>query len=242
MSIKSDKWIQRQCTPPDGLWGMGYSKLPINKIGDNWYIRENGIPLVMRDGSRVEDNEEFTPISDEQKAQFKPMIEPFEPNQIKYQTDQFPSSTGEDDTPRRIVSYGTSSYGYDVRLATKFKIFTNINSAIIDPLNMSDDCYVDFEGEMCIIPPNSYVLGHTVEYFRMPRNVTAICVGKSTYARAGCAVNITPIEAGFEGQVVLEIANLTPLPMKIHAGMGIAQFLFYQGDEQCEVSYADRAG
>lgn len=141
----------------------------------------------------------------------------------------------------RVISYGLTSYGYDVRLGRKFKIFTNINSTVIDPMKMSDDCYVDFEGDVCIIPPHSYVLGHTIEYFRMPKDVVAVCLGKSTYARAGAAINVTPIEPGFEGQVVIEIANQTPLPMKVYANMGIAQFMFHRG-EPCMVSYADRGG
>ncbi|BDD79704.1 hypothetical protein [Burkholderia phage FLC9] len=142
---------------------------------------------------------------------------------------------------KKVISYGTSSMGYDVRLGRKFKIFTNVFSEIIDPLNMPEKAYVDHEGDYVVIPPNSYVLGHTIEYFRMPEDVVAICVGKSTYARAGCAINVTPIEPGFEGQVVIEIANQTPLPMKVYADMGIAQFMFLKGDP-CEVSYALRQG
>lgn len=142
----------------------------------------------------------------------------------------------------KILSFGTSSFGYDVRLADDFKIFTNVNSAIIDPLNMSDGCYVDHKGPFCIIPPNSYILGHTIEVFDLPRDVVALCVGKSTYARAGAIVNVTPIEPGFSGQVVIEISNSTPLPLKVYANQGIAQFLFFESDEECEVSYGDRGG
>lgn len=142
----------------------------------------------------------------------------------------------------KILSFGTSSFGYDVRLGDKFKIFTNVNSAVIDPLNMSDACYVDHKGPFCIIPPNSYILGHTIEVFDLPRNVVALCVGKSTYARAGAIVNVTPIEPGFMGQVVIEISNSTPLPLKVYANQGIAQFLFFESDEDCEVSYGDREG
>ena len=159
-------------------------------------------------------------------AKTKNMITPFEETQKR----------------NGIISYGLSSYGYDARLAPKYKIFTNVNSAIIDPLNMSDACYVDVSGDTCTIPPNSYVLGHTIETFIIPRDVLALCVGKSTYARAGCSINCTPIEPEFVGQVVLEIANLTPLPMKIYAHMGISQFIFFQGSHACETSYADRAG
>jgi dCTP deaminase len=153
----------------------------------------------------------------------------------------FPLEEDGDTIKEKIISYGTSSMGYDVRLGRKFKIFTNVNGAVIDPLAMSEHSYVDREGDFVLIPPNSYVLGHTIEYFRMPEDVVAICVGKSTYARAGCAINVTPIEPGFEGQVVIEIANQTPLPMKVYADMGIAQFMFFKGDS-CEISYAKRAG
>lgn len=142
----------------------------------------------------------------------------------------------------KILSFGTSSFGYDVRLADEFKIFTNVNSAVIDPLNMVDACYVDHKGPYCIIPPNSYILGHTIEAFDIPRDVMVICLGKSTYARAGAIVNVTPIEAGFKGQVVIEISNSTPLPLKVYANQGIAQFLFFESDEDCEVSYGDREG
>lgn len=142
----------------------------------------------------------------------------------------------------KILSFGTSSFGYDVRLADDFKIFTNVNSAIIDPLNMSNACYSDHKGPFCIIPPNSYILGHTVETFDLPRDVVALCVGKSTYARAGAIVNVTPIEPGFCGQVVIEISNATPLPLKVYANQGIAQFMFFESDEECETSYGERGG
>lgn len=142
----------------------------------------------------------------------------------------------------KIFSYGLSSYGYDVRLAEDFKIFTNINSAIIDPKALSAQTYVDHTGPYCIIPPNSYILGHTVESFNIPDDIMAICLGKSSYARAGVLINTTPIEAGFVGQVVIEIANVTNLPIKVYANEGIAQFLFLRGNERCDVSYGDRAG
>ncbi|AAL83115.1 dCTP deaminase [Pseudomonas phage vB_Pae10145-KEN51] len=143
---------------------------------------------------------------------------------------------------KKIISYGLSSYGYDVRLARNFKIFSNVTSAVIDPLDPSDGFLVDWTGDYCIIPPNSYILGHTVESFNIPDDVLAICTGKSTYARLGAIVNVTPIEPGFKGQVVIEIANCTTLPLKIYADMGIAQFMFFRGDAPCEVSYAKRNG
>lgn len=159
------------------------------------------------------------------------MITPFEPGQIR------------ETEGKKIVSYGTSSFGYDVRLARDFKIFTNVRGGVIDPLNMSDEYYHDVkDADSCVIPPNSYLLGHTVETFDIPRDVMVLAVGKSTYARCGAIVNVTPIEAGFIGQVVVEISNSTPLPLKVYAGHGIAQFMFFQSDEACEVSYADRAG
>src|SRR5690606_17502932 len=131
---------------------------------------------------------------------------------------------------------------YDVRLDRKFKIFTNVNSAVIDPLNMDEKCYVDHEGDYVLIPPNSYVLGVTVEYFNIPRDIVVVALGKSTLARAGCSINVTPAEPEFRGQIVIEAANLTPLPMKLYAGMGVAQFLFHRLSSPCEVSYADRGG
>ena len=160
----------------------------------------------------------------------KPMISPYIDGQIRVEGD------------RKIISYGTSSVGYDVRLGRDFKIFTNVHSAIIDPLNMPNNVYVDHSGDHVVIPPNGYVLGHTIEYFKMPDDVFALCVGKSTYARSGCTVTITPIEPGFEGEVVIEIANLTNLPMKVYAEMGIAQFLFFKSNVIPEITYADRKG
>jgi len=158
------------------------------------------------------------------------MIEPFEPGQVR-------SVDG-----RKIVSYGTSSYGYDIRCAREFKIFTNINSTIVDPKAFDTNSFVDFTGEVCIIPPNSFALARTVEYMRIPRNVLTICLGKSTYARCGIIVNVTPLEPEWEGHVTLEFSNTTPLPAKIYAGEGCAQVLFLESDEVCEVSYRDKGG
>jgi dCTP deaminase len=141
-----------------------------------------------------------------------------------------------------VISYGVSSYGYDIRVADEFKIFTNVYSAIVDPKAFDTRSMVDFKGDVCIIPPNSFALARTVEYFRIPREILTICVGKSTYARCGIIVNVTPFEPEWEGFVTLEISNTTPLPAKIYANEGIAQVLFFQGDEVCETSYADRKG
>lgn len=158
------------------------------------------------------------------------MISPFEPNQIRT------------NHHGKIVSYGTSSYGYDVRCAREFKIFTNINSAIVDPKNFDDNSFVDLESDVCIIPPNSFALARTVEYFKIPRTVLTICLGKSTYARCGIIVNVTPLEPEWEGHVTLEFSNTTNLPAKIYANEGIAQMLFLESDEICETSYKDRGG
>lgn len=162
-------------------------------------------------------------------AQEKGMIEPFESGQV--------GSTGQG----KVISYGTSSYGYDVRCADEFKIFTNINSATVDPKNFSESSFVDIKSDICIIPPNSFALARTVEFFRIPRDVLTVCLGKSTYARCGIIVNVTPLEPEWEGHVTLEFSNTTPLPAKIYAYEGVAQMLFF-GGEVCETSYKDRNG
>lgn len=141
-----------------------------------------------------------------------------------------------------VISYGVSSYGYDVRVANEFKIFTNVFSATVDPKNFASNSMVDFVGDVCIVPPNSFALARTVEYFRIPRNVLTVCLGKSTYARCGIIVNVTPFEPEWEGFVTLEISNTTPLPAKIYANEGLAQVLFFEADEECEISYADKKG
>ena len=158
------------------------------------------------------------------------IIEPFEPGQVRH------TENG------RVISYGTSSYGYDIRCADEFKIFTNINSAIVDPKNFDSNSFVDIKADVCIIPPNSFALARTVEYFRIPRNVLTICLGKSTYARCGIIVNVTPLEPEWEGHVTLEFSNTTPLPAKIYANEGVAQVIFIKSDEVCETSYRDRDG
>lgn len=163
-------------------------------------------------------------------AQSDAMIEPFEAEQVRYINEQ------------RVISYGTSSYGYDVRCADEFKVFTNIHSAIVDPKAFDAKSFVDVKGDVCIIPPNSFALARTVEYFRIPRNVLTICLGKSTYARCGIIVNVTPLEPEWEGHVTLEFSNTTNLPAKIYAHEGVAQMLFLESDEVCETSYKDRGG
>ena len=154
------------------------------------------------------------------------MIEPFVDHQVRHD----------------VISYGLSSYGYDVRVTDEFKIFTNVHSAVVDPKHFNPDSFIDFKGPVCIIPPNSFVLARTIEYFRIPRNVITICLGKSTYARCGLIVNVTPFEPEWEGFVTMEISNTTPLPARVYANEGIAQVVFLEADDECEISYADRKG
>ncbi len=159
-------------------------------------------------------------------AQENGMIEPYADNQVRAGT----------------ISYGVSSYGYDIRVADEFMIFTNVFSAVVDPKNFDPHSMVDYKGEVCVIPPNSFALARTIEYFRIPRGVLTVCLGKSTYARCGIIVNVTPFEPEWEGFVTLEISNTTPLPARIYANEGIAQVLFFEADEECEISYADKKG
>jgi dCTP deaminase len=154
------------------------------------------------------------------------MIEPFEDHQVR----------------DGVISYGVSSYGYDMRVADEFKIFTNVNSSIVDPKHFDPKSFVEFKGAVCIVPPNSFALARSVEYFRIPRNCLTICVGKSTYARCGIIVNVTPFEPEWEGFVTLEISNTTPLPARIYANEGLCQVIFFESDEQCETSYKDKKG
>ena len=154
------------------------------------------------------------------------MIEPFVDKQVR----------------QGVISYGVSSYGYDVRVADEFMIFTNVHSAIVDPKHFDTKSMVEFKGDVCVIPPNSFALARTVEYFRIPRKVLTVCLGKSTYARCGLIVNVTPFEPEWEGYVTLEISNTTPLPAKIYANEGLAQVLFFEADDECDVSYADKKG
>jgi dCTP deaminase len=163
-------------------------------------------------------------------ARTQGLIEPFEPSQVR------------EVDGRGVISYGTSSYGYDIRCAPEFKVFTNVYSAVVDPKAFDPRSFVDINADVCIIPPNSFALARTVEYFRIPRNVLTICLGKSTYARCGIIVNVTPLEPEWEGHVTLEFSNTTPLPAKIYANEGVAQVLFLESDQPCEISYRDRSG
>jgi len=166
-------------------------------------------------------------------AQQMGMIEPFEEGQVRYTQDK----------GTRLVSYGLSSYGYDLRVAQEFKVFTNVHTSLVDPKSFNEDSFVDIKtDDFCIVPPNSFALARSVEYFRIPRDVLTVCLGKSTYARCGIIVNVTPFEPEWEGHVTLEISNTTPLPAKIYANEGLAQVIFFKAQQQCEVSYAERSG
>lgn len=265
--IKSDRWIRSKCQQPDGYVIAGEVN---HEDKSNWVPVQRHKGEKLTDAAERVIFEvlkkkpiECTFMSGENLKEFIPMITPYEPGNIRevekklnYPPHTFTSMSieptklpsgveergGEYFHKQKILSYGTSSFGYDVTLSDEFQIFSNINNTVIDPLNFDTKCLVPFKGEVCTLPPNSYLLGVTREYFRIPRDVMVICVGKSTYARCGAIVNVTPIEPGFEGHVVIEIANTTSLPMKIYADQGIAQFMFFQSDEECEVSYADKKG
>lgn len=223
MSIKPDRWIRRNSTPPTHFLLLENPK----RTAPAWA----GLSHTEVDLQSFVARQHAVVATPEMLNEWRPMIEPFEPGQVRA-----------DDNGDKVISYGTSSYGYDVRCADEFKIFTNINSAIIDPKNFDPKIFVDHRGEYCIIPPNSFVLARTVEYFRIPRNVLTVCLGKSTLARCGIIVNVTPLEPEWEGHVTLEFSNTTNLPAKIYANEGVAQMLFFESDEDCEVSYKDRGG
>lgn len=166
-----------------------------------------------------------------QMAEEKGMIEPFIDHQVKV-----------NDLGQKLVSYGLSSYGYDLRVSDEFKVFTNVYNSVVDPKCFTEDAFVDIKANECIIPPNSFALARSIEYFRIPRNILTICLGKSTYARCGIIVNVTPFEPEWEGHVTIEISNTTPLPAKIYANEGIAQVIFFQAEHECSISYAERGG
>lgn len=276
MSIKSDKWIRRQCTPPSFMKKVVVPHAIMASCDVHLKPYMEWAPTHQTDDEILDeirtfwDNPEvgtkdFRPLTKEEIKAFEPMISPFEPNLVRkhlikqahhhegtfglmaqpkdsriIDADLYPESNAY--KTEKVVSYGTSSYGYDIRCAPSFKVFTNINSTVVDPKNFDDKNYVDVHGDYCIIPPNSFALARTVEYFRIPRNVLAICLGKSTYARCGIIVNVTPLEPEWEGYLTLEFSNTTPLPAKVYAGEGCAQLLFFESDEDCETSYKDRGG
>lgn len=240
MSIKSDRWIIRKSTKPTHTCRyIGPNGL--NPRGDKLF-GWSGIDFdgIIGDSTqqRVDDlGRIWLPIQDFDLKEFEalnpwfPMIGDFETRQVR-----------KDSEGKKLISYGTSSYGYDVRCADEFKVFTNINSATVDPKNFDPKALVDIKSDVCIIPPNSFALARTVEWFKIPRNVLTICLGKSTYARCGIIVNVTPLEPEWEGHVTLEFSNTTNLPAKIYANEGVAQMLFLESDEDCLVSYKDRGG
>lgn len=233
--IKSDRWIRRKSIPPTHLLYVrpGSSEVKEPAWEGITHTREQLESLEARFWAvRLKDNDPIV-------TGFKPMIEPFEYGQVRK---KHVKNQVLNDRIDPVISYGTSSYGYDVRCGNKFKVFTNINSATVDPKNFDEGAFVDIESDVCIIPPNSFALAQTVEYFRIPRNVLTICLGKSTYARCGIIVNVTPLEPEWEGQVTLEFSNTTTLPAKIYANEGVAQMLFLESDEACETSYKDRGG
>lgn len=254
MSVKSDNWIRQMCQPPTFVFHKqnGVSEFisePFSPHQKRVLAATSARKALMSCtivGSEERENKElFDPlietidiIPSNAVFDWKPMIEPFIPKSIKIC-----------ENGHKAISSGVSSYGYDVRLSDDLNIFTNVNSMMIDPYEIDERCYVKAEirkdekgRKYAILPPNSFLLGHTIEYFRIPVDVLVVALGKSTWARAGVGVTITPIEPGFEGQVVIEVANFTNLPVKIYVEVGISQFLFFQSDERCQTSYADRAG
>lgn len=227
VGIMSDRQIKRLC------------KLPNAKIVNRWdenqfigFVTDD----IVRANANLGRDQVIVSTKPEDAARWMPMIEPFVEEQVSHKLDADLGYT------EKLISYGVSSYGYDVRCADEFKVFTNINSAIVDPKNFDDKSFVNVRADSILIPPNSFALARTVEYFRIPRNVLTICLGKSTYARCGIIVNVTPLEPEWEGHVTLEFSNTTNLPAKIYANEGVAQMLFLTADEDCEVSYKDRGG
>jgi dCTP deaminase len=224
VSILSDISIRQRCVPPTQVLDTEMRDAALTAM-TNTVGGARGAALF-----KLLEQERHRPPSEEELAAFQPMIHPYVDGQVREVDGQ------------KIISYGTSSYGYDVRCAPEFKVFTNINSTIVDPKAFDPSCFVDVESDVCIIPPNSFALARTVEYFRIPRDILVVCLGKSTYARCGIIVNVTPLEPEWEGHVTLEFSNTTPLPARIYANEGVAQFLFFQGDQPCATSYKDRGG
>lgn len=260
--LKSDNWIRQMCQQPNFIYhkANGLAELiskPFSRhqqrVFDATIARDmlrKCTVMQVAQGNTAEEKDLFDPLVEKiveihPLETWKPMIEPFIPESIKQL-----NSTLVGHQQNRCSSFGVSSYGYDARLSEEqLRIFTNLNSSLIDPYEVDEACYVDADIKIdekgrkyAILPPNSFMLGHTVEYFRIPDDVLVICVGKSTLARAGQTVIVTPLEPGWEGQVVIEIANQTNLPMKVYVEAGICQFVFFQSDERCAVSYGDRAG
>lgn len=232
MALLSDKRIKELCSTPiatvvvDGikkLTSMTREEVDLHNRKISAAMDPYSTSSIAKYNQTVYAN--YKTVTEAELSSWNPMISDYFPEQVRVEND------------KKILSYGQSSAGYDVRLDTKFKIFTNINNVIIDPLDFDHNSYVDFEGDVCIIPPNSYILGITKEVFHIPDDILVVCLGKSTYARAGALINTTPVEPGFKGKVVIEISNATSLPLKIYANQGIAQFLFFETSDPCAIPY-----
>lgn len=244
MSIKSDRWITRKSARPSFVGVVHGEEVLLHHHADRDLIEE------LRELTRIRgyaDVQRATPFlraaTEEDLVNWQPMIEPFVSRQVR--KGEGPLVDGFDGpvpTHSDVISFGVSSYGYDVRVADEFKVFTNVHGGRVDPKNFDSKNYVDIKGPELVIPPNGFALARTVEYFRIPRNVLTICLGKSTYARCGIIVNVTPLEPEWEGHVTLEFSNTTNLPAVVYANEGVAQMLFLESDEDCDVSYKDRQG
>jgi dCTP deaminase len=253
VSILSDKQIRaRSMVPTHYLPGASHRNYEYVVTSDKIYEFATGGEFQVAGVHRQKWLEKMKPIPPETIVaickQTPRMITPFEPDQVRVRQRKMEplleTYIGSVTLPleEKLISYGTSSYGYDVRCADEFKIFTNINSTVVDPKNFDDKSFVDFKGDVCIIPPNSFALARTLERMVIPRDILTVCLGKSTYARCGIIVNVTPFEPEWEGYVTLEFSNTTPLPAKIYANEGVAQILFLQAADTCETSYKDRGG
>jgi dCTP deaminase len=250
MSILSDKQIRaRSLVPTHSYLPPNYRRMFLALHGDKIYNVATG--ELFAQGEDVQgwlSNKDVKELTASEQAGYcvlhPRMISPFEPELVRTRKVRRPMRDPALDSfeEEKIVSHGLSSYGYDVRCGTEFKIFTNVNSTIVDPKKFDDKSFVEFNGEECIIPPNSFALARTIEKFHIPRDILTVCLGKSTYARCGIIVNVTPFEPEWEGYVTLEFSNTTPLPAKIYANEGVAQVLFLKSDSICETSYADRGG
>lgn len=238
MSILADSQIHELCKVPNFVITTNIpvhsefknNILQTNTVDSFSYLTEDQIKEQTKNNTLVTNPHGivgYRELNEEEITEFKPMVSPFINGQIRV-----------DEQGNKIISYGLSSAGYDVRLTNDYKVFTNINNSLIDPLNFDEKCLHDHKGDYCIIPPHSYILGVTVETFNIPNDVMVVCVGKSTYARCGAIINCTPIEPGFKGNVVIEIANSTSLPLKVYSFQGIAQFLFFKMDKESDVPYS----
>lgn len=243
MTIKSDRWITRKSSKPSFTTLINGERVFLHHHADREHIEhlrqlDEHSYLDIGRGLR-----HLSRVTEEDLKDWQPMIEPFVTRQVR--KGEGPLVAGYDGavaTHKDVISFGVSSYGYDVRVADEFKVFTNVHGGRVDPKNFDPKNYVDLKGPELVIPPNGFALARTVEYFRIPRNVLTICLGKSTYARCGIIVNVTPLEPEWEGHVTLEFSNTTTLPAVVYAGEGVAQMLFLESDEECEVSYKDRQG